>query len=59
MDSFHKRGVRSAEGTWAIHGQGGGHIFQEGTCSATLYRAGGLFADQLPTRQPDQPRFWI
>lgn len=59
MDSFRKRGVRSAEGTRAIHGQGGGHIFQEGTRSVTLYRAGGLFAGQLPTRQPDQPRFWV
>jgi hypothetical protein len=54
-----KRGIRSAEGTWAINGQGGGHIIQEGTRSARLYRAGGLFADQLPPRQPDQPRFWV
>jgi len=51
VDSVLKRGLKPAVGR-------GGRT-QEETNSARSDRACGLFADQLPTRQPEQPRFRI
>jgi hypothetical protein len=51
VDSILKRGLRLATGN-------GGHV-QEEIRGARTHRACGLFTDQLPLGQPEQPRFWI
>lgn len=57
MDPILKRGLPPAEGTWAICDQDDGHI-QEEKRGAEPYRAGGLFAGLLPSRQPDPLGSW-
>lgn len=56
MDPIRKRGVTSAEGAWKIHDQDGEHT-QEETRSTKPHHFCGLFADQLPIRQPDPSGF--
>ena len=58
VDSILKRGVASAAvGTWEICSQDGRHI-QEGIRTIAFRCDCGLFIDQLPSRQPGQPRSW-